>query len=263
MGVVMPTDRPSQPPEGEAHDSGGKWSHRTVRSQRGRAIDAPRAYERELEWENERRNDSLAETPDSVPVTIYVRRDVDYLRIEMAVRACLQSLGAEIVYKGNGVRGSIWRALGAKLRKTTEENAHTGFVMAGRVAELYGVDQKQAEVDKLNAEAFSKVMSALEDTPAAAIQMGSVLLVKNEHGVIRRELSQLEIAHLRRNPILTSRPETILKELQELNESTDRLEEEPNRTALEARSGRLDEMSQATQDTDVPDIARSAEDGAT
>ncbi|WP_433237326.1 hypothetical protein ACQPYK_28655 [Streptosporangium sp. CA-135522] len=122
------------------------------------------------------------------------------------------------------MRGSLWRALVTGVKKRVDSGAiDAGFDLAGRASGLYGFDTRQAEVDKAQAEAFATVMQALQGVESAVIHHGTLLVVKYGPNVVRRELSQLEVAHLRRNPILTSSPATILTELQRL---TDQNEEE-------------------------------------
>jgi hypothetical protein len=58
------------------------------------------------------------------------------------------------------------------------------------------------------------LLTALADTPNAAIQIGSVLLVKID-GVPRvRNLTQAELAYLQRNPDLFRDPAAVLPILQ-------------------------------------------------
>ncbi len=156
-----------------------------------------------------------------MPVTIYVSDEDAYPQVEAAVTAWIASRGEEIVYRSDAVRGSLWQAFVARLKEKAQDNLDDGLALAARAAELHGLDTKQAEVDKILAEAFATVMEALKDTEPAVIQHGSLLVVKHGGKVVRRELSPLEVAHLRRNPVLTSQPATILAQLQELSDRPD------------------------------------------
>ncbi|MEV1167372.1 helix-turn-helix transcriptional regulator [Nonomuraea sp. NPDC049784] len=183
----------------------------------------PFAYNFVIDYEGRTRNAVLDE-PGTGPVTIYLNdsdpnRELAASRdVERAVRAWLKTQGAEIIYEGNPVVGSWWKALVARVKNPTEEDVNNGVKFAARTASLYGIDTRQAEVDKMQAEAFAAVMQALENVESAVIHSGTLLVVKHAGQVVRRELSQLDVENLRRHPILTTRPSSILQELQELAE---------------------------------------------
>ncbi|MFI6599151.1 hypothetical protein ACIBHX_23075 [Nonomuraea sp. NPDC050536] len=136
--------------------------------------------------------------------------------VERAVRAWLEVQGMEIIHEARPISGSWWKTLVARVKNPTEEDVRNGTKLAGRAASLYGLDTRQAEVDKVQAEAFAAVMKALEGVDSAVIHSGTLLVVKYGTSVIRREPSQLDVENLRRHPILTTRPETIVQELQDL-----------------------------------------------
>ncbi|WP_214318672.1 hypothetical protein [Nonomuraea sediminis] len=176
----------------------------------------------EIDIEEVDRAHLLNTKADSSPVTIYLNdHDADRLagasiEVERAVRAWLEAKGKEIIYEGRPVTGSWWKALVARAKNPTEEDIHKGAKLVARTASLYGLDTRQAEVDKMQAEAFAAVMKALEGVDQAVIHSGTLLVVKNGPLVIRRELSQLDVENLRLHPILTTRPATILQELEAL-----------------------------------------------
>ncbi|MFG6197715.1 hypothetical protein [Nonomuraea sp. JJY05] len=158
--------------------------------------------------------------PGSTPVTIYLSDEAGHEAVESAVAAWLDAQGLEIVYTGKPVIGSFWRPLLARLKNESEEHLDDGVSLIGRAAGLYGLDTRQADVNQKEAEAFAKVMEALADIDSAVIHHGTLLVVKHAGAVVRRELSQLEVEALRRHPVLTSRPDTILSELQRLADET-------------------------------------------
>jgi transcriptional regulator with XRE-family HTH domain len=160
------------------------------------------------------RAEVLAAISGAFPVTIYLSDQDARAVVERAVVAWLATQDMEIVYEGHPVVMSWWKAMVARLKTKAEDNLDDGLALIGRTASLYAVDVRQAEVDKMQAEAFATVMAALEKVESAVIHSGTLLVVKHGGNVVRRELSQLDVETLRRYPILTTRPASILKELQ-------------------------------------------------
>ncbi|MEU6783883.1 hypothetical protein ABZ912_32205 [Nonomuraea angiospora] len=152
--------------------------------------------------------------PSTTPLTIFISDERKHATVESAVSEWLDVQGREIAYEGTPILGSWWKTLLTRLKKEAEDHLDDGISLTGRVAGLYGLDTRQAEVNQKEAEAFAKVMEALADVDSAIIHHGTLLVVKHAGTVVRRELSQLEVEALRRNPILTTRPDIILTELQ-------------------------------------------------
>jgi len=77
----------------------------------------------------------------------------------------------------------------------------------------------QAEANKAQAEATSALIQALKDTPAACVQVGSLLLVKapnnkGDSGIFVRTLTPFELKELEENQSILGKPEQILDWLQ-------------------------------------------------
>jgi hypothetical protein len=71
----------------------------------------------------------------------------------------------------------------------------------------------QAQIDAAQGAAVAQLITSLENTPDAIIQIGSVLLVKADGVLAVRNLTQIELAHLERHPDLFRSPAAILDEL--------------------------------------------------
>lgn len=154
---------------------------------------------------------------DSVPLTIYVSDDALAAEVVDAVSAWVTTRGEEIMYCGNPVLGSWWRAMASRItHRLNGQAVEAGLDLAGRAVGLYGLDTRQAEVNKGEAEAFEAVMRSLEKMDSAVIHHGTLLVVKHGGSVVRIELDQCMVEHLRRNPILTTQPGSILVALQAL-----------------------------------------------
>lgn len=85
-----------------------------------------------------------------------------------------------------------------------------------RGIELHLLHKKQAEIDSLQGEAVAKLLTALESTPTALIQIGSVLLIKIDGVPAVRNLTQQELIYLEQNPALLRNPAGIFEALQEV-----------------------------------------------
>jgi hypothetical protein len=87
-----------------------------------------------------------------------------------------------------------------------------------RALELQSIHRIQAEVDAMQSTAVSQLLKALEGTPNAIVQIGSILLIKVGGVTSVRNLTQLELAHLERNPDLFRDPAAAFRELQRINQ---------------------------------------------
>ncbi|MGW2220133.1 hypothetical protein ACWCSD_34535, partial [Nonomuraea sp. NPDC001684] len=151
---------------------------------------------------------------DEQPLTIFIDDETQQEAVQSAVAEWLTAQGLEISWEGDPIIGSFWRTFLTRFRKGAEDHLDEGMALAGRAVGLYGLDTRQAEVNQKEAEAFAKVMEALATVDSAIIHHGTLLVVKHAGTVVRRELSQLEVEALRKNPVLTARPDIILQELQ-------------------------------------------------
>ena len=86
-----------------------------------------------------------------------------------------------------------------------------------RAVELKAIDKPQADVDDKQASAIAKLIKCLDKVPNAAVQAGSVLVVKlttNKGPVIQaRTLSQQEMVELENNQLLLQDPAEVLGKL--------------------------------------------------
>jgi len=87
-----------------------------------------------------------------------------------------------------------------------------------RSLEIQGLHKPQAEVDKTEAEAAAMLIKAIDNVPNAAIQIGSLLLVKTtsddgKNSLQVCTLTPTELIHLEKNQKLLTSPQTILHKL--------------------------------------------------
>ena len=157
----------------------------------------------------------------AVPVTIYLSDGEAHHEVQSVVTDLLSQFGFEVVNVLPPVRGSWYRAFVARLRHAaTSDELADRLQRVERGIELHLLHKKQAEIDSLQGEAVAKLLTALESTPSALIQIGSVLLVKVDGVPAVRNLTQQELIYLERNPSLLRNPAAILDALQEANQAS-------------------------------------------
>lgn len=155
-----------------------------------------------------------------VPIRAYLDEDDSRsLRdVIAAVEAVLASLGFGVADDLPPVRGSWYKRWFARSRDAlTRPEVVERLEKIERAVELRYVEQPQSSVDEKQASAIAKLIKALDKTPNAALQAGSVLVVKlstNTGPMIQaRTLNQRELAELENNQRLLKSPSTILEKL--------------------------------------------------
>jgi hypothetical protein len=158
-----------------------------------------------------------------LPVRIYLSDGSDDAveGISDAVDGVLNAFGFEITDEFPTIRGSWFKKLFAKTADAaTQPEVAERLQKIERAIELRGLGQPQAEIDLKQAEAVAKLMEAVRDVPLAAMQTGSILVIKvpgpNGAMVQARTLSQLELIHLENNQELLTSPSDLLERLSQL-----------------------------------------------
>lgn len=114
---------------------------------------------------------------------------------------------------------SWWKYWGTKTADViSEPEVSERLRKAERALEMHTLHKVQSEVDKNQAEAASAVLKSLETIASAAIQVGSLLVVKttgeNGAAIAVRTLTQNQLAMLEKNPSLLKTPADILIQLE-------------------------------------------------
>lgn len=164
-----------------------------------------------------------------IPVRVYVSEDDE--KAIAAIRSAASSFGNELGFvtatSFKPERGSWFQKWIAKSREAlTSQETEDVLKKGKRALELAAVHKKQAEVNRENAEAASAFIKAIENTPNAVAQFGSLLIVKltDNNGrcsVFTRDLSIKEMEYIESNPELTRNPQIILEKLSKLQLSED------------------------------------------
>lgn len=135
-----------------------------------------------------------------------------------ALTALLEASGFSLADEFPVIRGSWFRKWFAKSKEalTQPEVAHR-LEKIERAVELKTLNQPQADVDDKQATAIAKLVTALHDVPNAAVQAGSVLVVKlttpNGPVIQARTLSQDELVEIENNQLLLQDPAAVLGRL--------------------------------------------------
>ncbi len=103
-------------------------------------------------------------------------------------------------------------------KAATSREAEDVLEKLRRALELQTLDRPQAEVNSTQATAVAGLVSSLQGTPQALIQIGSLLIVKVNDVPIVVTLSQRQLLHMESHPSLFRDPCAALDKLQEIQE---------------------------------------------
>jgi hypothetical protein len=154
-----------------------------------------------------------------IPVRVYLSESDEAELGTKALKAILDSLDLSISDVFPMETGSIWQRLFAKTNDVASQpEIAERLQKLERAIEIQGLHQPQSQVDKNEAEAISVIISALDKVSSAAIQVGSIVIIKlpdpgGNPCIQARALSQRELIHLEKNPHLLKEPQKILDRL--------------------------------------------------
>lgn len=165
-----------------------------------------------------------------VPLRVYLS-DTPANAVESvsdAISKLLEAFEFEISDDFPPIRGSWFKKWFVKTRDiATQPEVMERLEKIERAVELKGLGQPQADIDKKQSEAVANLLKAVASIPNAAIQAGSILLVKitsSTGPVVQvRTLTQRELIHLENNQRLLSSPADLLEKLSALCQASDRL----------------------------------------
>ena len=160
-----------------------------------------------------------------VPVRVYLSEasSADVERVTRAVEESSSVFGFAIADDFPAESGSWYKKLFIKTKEVaTQPEVKDRIDKLERALQLKGLHEPQSQIDKNEAEAAATLIKAIEKIPNAAIQTGSLLLVKlsNPDGddcLQVRTLSQREMIQLEKNQHLLTHPATVLHELSRIS----------------------------------------------
>jgi hypothetical protein len=137
-----------------------------------------------------------------------------------ALRALLQESGLEFYHDLPDQEGSWWKRLFFRTKTAlSQEEVQKRLKKAERAVEAHYLAKPEAEANSLQASAAANLINSLGTTENAAIQVGSLLIIKvtNEAGksvVLARTLTPEELRHIEENQSILRQPDKILELLQ-------------------------------------------------
>ena len=164
--------------------------------------------------------------PRFIPMRVY-RSDVPDGGIEGVVAAIgefAKAFGFEVADAFPEVRGSWYKKWFVKtIEVASQPEVEKRLSKIERAVELRGLGLPQAEIDEKQASAVSALINAIGSIPSAAIQSGSILLLKltvdGQATIQVRTLSQREMIVLENHQDLLNSPKDILGKLAKLCEA--------------------------------------------
>ncbi|WP_370309595.1 hypothetical protein [Sinimarinibacterium flocculans] len=140
--------------------------------------------------------------------------------VAAAVEQLLSAYGFTVADEFPPIKGSWFKKWFAKSKDALSHPEVTERLeKIERAVELRTLEKPQSDVDEKKAAAIARVIEALNGTPTAAIQAGSVLVVKVTTAagpmIQARTLTQDEITQLENNQLLLQNPAEVLGRLSE------------------------------------------------
>ena len=155
-----------------------------------------------------------------VPVRAYIDQTPDGAidAISAAITDVLAAYGFAVADEFPEIKGSWFKKWFAKSKEAlSQPEVIERLEKIERAIELKAIDKPQADVDEKQASAIAKLIKALDKVPNAAVQAGSVLVVKltTPTGTViqARTLSQEEMVELENNQLLLQNPPEVLGKL--------------------------------------------------
>ncbi len=155
-----------------------------------------------------------------VPVRAYIDETPDgaITAISNAIKEVLSAYGFEVADEFPEIKGSWFKKWFVKSKDTLSRPEVTERLdKVERAIDLQVLNRPQADIDEKQSAAIANLIKALDNVPNAAIQSGSVLVVKlttpNGSVIQARTLSQDEMVQLENNQLLLQDPSKVLYEL--------------------------------------------------
>lgn len=153
------------------------------------------------------------------PARIYVSSEDHAVLdgVRDGVRAILDDVGFRELARFPTVSGSWFQRLFfASRRELSPNQVAASLAKPERSAGVRALDLPQSQVDQNRADGVSRLLTSLESTPSALVQIGSILILKTEGTPVVVNLTPRELSELERNPALFGSPAEAMKALRNL-----------------------------------------------
>jgi hypothetical protein len=153
-----------------------------------------------------------------IPIDIYLSESVPEINyaVYQSVLDYVNACGFEKIFEFKDQKGSWYkRAVAWTKSKMTQEDVKTILQKGEYGIEANAILKTQSEIEKNQSEALLNIITALKDTPNAAIRIGSLIVVKvttgtGEVNLQSRTLTVKELHIINKRPDLLSSPQQIL-----------------------------------------------------
>lgn len=167
--------------------------------------------------------------PRFMPVRVYLSEDdrQQVRAVSSALEQLMEAFGFTFSDEFPEEKGSFWKKWFAKTTDVASQpEVAERLKKIERALEMKGLHEPQADIDKKEADAVATLAKAVENIPNAALQAGSVLLVKTNnpvHGpcIQARTLTQREMILLEKNQKLLASPHDLLEKLSEASNQSE------------------------------------------
>jgi hypothetical protein len=161
------------------------------------------------------------EPKSAVPVRYYIETDDRSVAddIERALVLILDEIGFRVAATYPPVQGSWFgRFFFISRDRLTPEQVAESLAKIERSVGVRTLDLPQSQVDQNRADGVAKLLTALENTPSALVQIGSILIIKMDGTPIVINLTSRELSELEREPAVFRSPSDALGVIQKLRQ---------------------------------------------
>ena len=164
------------------------------------------------------------------PVRVFISNEKAKKEVSEAIDSFLANFGIELFDIGKSETGSFFKNCAAIFKKqVSNENFEEDIKKIKHSLELHAIKKIQSESDKNQAEAASTLIQSLKDVENAAIQIGSILVIKctNSEGkqqICVRTLTTKEMIYIEEHPEIIKDPRSIVAKLSKAKEYENREE---------------------------------------
>lgn len=157
----------------------------------------------------------VSRTAIEVPISVYLAGGREHSQVESALHNLLSAFDIEVAEEQDPEISSWYRRILGRAKETSPSLEEV-VEKAVRAIEMNTLLLPQAGVDAAQGDALAKLITALGHEDNAVIQIGSMLLVKTGGVLAARNLTQMELAYLEKNPILIKDPHKVMQQLQDI-----------------------------------------------
>jgi anti-anti-sigma factor len=148
-------------------------------------------------------------------VRVYTSDEAAGPAVEESLRAVFDAFGLDEIYAFPPQIRSWFREILVRIRNPTLRPTRDEILtLLKEAAEQQALGKAQTEIDIAQSQAVANLLTALNKTPNALVQVGSTIVLKAGDVVLVQTLSRSELKNLQQNPDLFRDPVKVLTQLQ-------------------------------------------------